>query len=61
MGAYIAYYGLCRGRIFRVEQGHIMGRPGMGTVEIIIGSDDSIEAVKVGGRAVKTLEGVIYA
>jgi len=59
MGAYIARYGLCPGPVFRVEQGHLMGRPGNGTVEII-GSADNIESVKVGGCAVKTLEGVIY-
>jgi trans-2,3-dihydro-3-hydroxyanthranilate isomerase len=60
MGAYIAHYGLCSGRIFTVEQGHLMGRPGKGTVETV-GSAEKIEAVKVGGCAVKTLEGVIYA
>ena len=60
MGAYIARYGLCPGRVLTVEQGHLMGRPGQGTVEII-GSVDNIESVKVGGCAVKTLDGVIYA
>ena len=59
MGAYIAHHGLRPGAVFMVEQGHIMGRPGTGTVEII-GSTDEIESVKVGGCAVKTLEGVIY-
>ena len=59
MGAYIAHYGLRPGQLFTVEQGHLMGRPGKGTVETI-GSADNIESVKVGGCAVKTLEGVIY-
>lgn len=59
MGAYLSHYGLCPGHIFKVEQGHLMGRPGQGTIEII-GSADHIESVKVGGYAVKTLEGVIY-
>ena len=59
MGAYIAHYGLCPGQVFKVEQGHLMGRPGNGTVEII-GSAENVESVKVGGCAVKTLEGVIY-
>jgi trans-2,3-dihydro-3-hydroxyanthranilate isomerase len=59
MGAYIAHYGLCPRRILTVEQGHLMGRPGKGTVETV-GSADNIESVKVGGCAVKTLEGVIY-
>jgi len=60
MGAYIARYGLCPGRVLTVEQGHLMGRPGKATVEAI-GSADNIESVKVGGCAVKTLDGVIYA
>lgn len=59
MGAYMAHYGLCSGQFFTVEQGHLIGRPGKGTVETI-GSADNIESVKVGGCAVKTLEGVIY-
>ena len=60
MGAYIAHYGLCPGPNLTVEQGHLMGRPGQGTIEIV-GSADHIESVKVGGCAVRTLEGVIYS
>jgi trans-2,3-dihydro-3-hydroxyanthranilate isomerase len=61
MGAYISHYGLCLGQVFKVEQGHLMGRPGQGTIEIISSAEaDHIESVKVGGCAVKTLEGVIY-
>ena len=52
MGAYIAHYGLCPGRVFTVEQGHFMGRPGKGTVETI-GSADKIESVKVGGKNIE--------
>jgi len=59
MGAYIANYGLHPGPVFTVEQGHLLGRPGQGTVEII-GSHANIEAVTVGGCAVKTLDGIIY-
>ena len=59
MGAYIANYGLQSGPLFTVEQGHLMGRPGTGTVEII-GPTDEIESVKVGGCAVKTLDGFIF-
>jgi trans-2,3-dihydro-3-hydroxyanthranilate isomerase len=59
MGAYMAHYGLCAGQDFKVEQGHLMGRPGKGTIEII-GPPDNIESVKVGGSAVKTLEGDIF-
>ncbi len=59
MGAYIAHHGLLSKSIFKVEQGHLMGRPGTGTVEII-GSTDKIESVKVGGCAVRTMDGFIY-
>jgi trans-2,3-dihydro-3-hydroxyanthranilate isomerase len=59
MGAYLAHHGLCAGQVLRVEQGHLMGRPGKGTVEIV-GSAGNIEAVKVGGSAVRTLEGMIF-
>ena len=58
MGAYIAQHGLRPGSVFKIEQGHLMGRPGTGTVEIV-GSAKDIEAVKVGGSAVKTLDGFI--
>ena len=59
MGAYMARYGLGTGPAYAVEQGHLMGRPGMGTVEVH-GAGDAIEWVKVGGCAVKTIEGIIY-
>lgn len=59
MGAYLAHHGLCAGQVFKVEQGHLMGRPGKATVEII-GSAANIESVKVGGCAVKTMEGVVF-
>jgi trans-2,3-dihydro-3-hydroxyanthranilate isomerase len=59
MGAYIAHHGLRSGQVYTVEQGHLLGRPGHGQVEIT-GSADRIETVKVGGCAVKTLDGSIY-
>lgn len=59
MGAYMAHHGLRTGPIYKVEQGHLMGRPGTGTVEII-GSSDNIESVKVGGCAVRTMDGFMY-
>jgi trans-2,3-dihydro-3-hydroxyanthranilate isomerase len=59
MGAYIAHHGLRPGPVFKVEQGHLMGRPGTATVEIV-GSGAEIETVKVGGCAVKTMDGVIF-
>ncbi|MBT8362333.1 MAG: PhzF family phenazine biosynthesis protein, partial [Deltaproteobacteria bacterium] len=59
MGSYIAYHGLRTGPLFKVEQGHLMGRPGTATVEII-GAADKIESVKVGGCAVRTMDGFMY-
>jgi len=59
MGAYIAHYGLHPGLVFKIEQGHFIRRPEVGTVEII-GSKAAIETVKVGGCAVKKMDGIIF-
>jgi trans-2,3-dihydro-3-hydroxyanthranilate isomerase len=56
MGAYLWRYGLIDQPAFTAEQGHWMGRPGTGSVEII-GPRDDIETVKVGGGAVLVLQG----
>jgi trans-2,3-dihydro-3-hydroxyanthranilate isomerase len=60
LGAYMVQYGLCAGQEFTVEQGHLLGRPGKGTIAVS-GPADNIQSVTVGGCAVKTLEGVICA
>ena len=59
MGAYLVQYGLLPGPEFTVEQGHLIGRPGNGTIAVS-GSAGNIQSVTVGGCAVKTLDGVIY-
>ena len=59
MGDYIVHYGLRPGPHLLAEQGHIIGRPGEGTLEIL-GSPAHIEAVRLGGEAVKVLEGAFY-
>lgn len=59
LGAFMVRYGLHSGPRITVEQGHLIGRPGKGIVEIT-DSADGIRAVKVGGSAVRTLEGFIY-
>jgi predicted PhzF superfamily epimerase YddE/YHI9 len=59
MGAYVFHYGLKNKRVLRAEQGHFVKRPGHGTIEVV-GPADDIETVKVGGEAVKVMEGVIY-
>ena len=58
-GAYAVRYGILSGPELTVEQGHMVGRPGRGTVEILQ-SADQIVSVKVGGSAVRTLDGYIY-
>jgi trans-2,3-dihydro-3-hydroxyanthranilate isomerase len=56
MGAYLWHYGLIDQPRFVAEQGHWMGRPGTGFVEVV-GPPDQIETVKVGGAAVVVLRG----
>ena len=58
MGAYIFRYGLKNKKILRAEQGHFVKRPGYATIELV-GPPDDIETVKVGGEAVKVIEGMI--
>lgn len=56
MGAYLWRHGLVDSPTFVAEQGHWMGRPGVGIVEVI-GTPEDIETVKVGGGAVAVLRG----
>jgi len=58
-GAYAVRYGMLSGPELIVEQGHTMGRPGQGTVEILQ-TANQIVSVKVGGSAVRTLDGYIH-
>jgi len=58
MGAYVFRYGLKRKKILLAEQGHFVKRPGYATIELV-GPPNDIEVVKVGGEAVKVLEGRI--
>jgi trans-2,3-dihydro-3-hydroxyanthranilate isomerase len=58
MGAYVFRYGLVSKRVLCAEQGHFIKRPGYATIEVV-GSADDIETVKVGGQAVKVIEGMI--
>jgi len=58
MGAYVFRYGLKNKKILRAEQGHWVKRPGYATIEVI-GKPEEIETVKVGGEAVKVIEGTI--
>jgi trans-2,3-dihydro-3-hydroxyanthranilate isomerase len=57
--AHAVHHRLRPGPLLTVAQGHLLGRPGQGTVEIL-GPAHRIEGVQVGGAAVRTLEGFIY-
>lgn len=59
MGAYLWRHRLIDTPTFVAEQGHWMGRPGQGTVEVI-GPPDAIQTVKVGGQAVLVLKGELF-
>ena len=56
MGAYLWHYNLIEQPTFIAEQGHWMGRPGEGMVEVF-GPRENIETVKVGGAAATILRG----
>lgn len=58
MGAYLVRYGLKSGPLLHIEQGHLLGRPGLGVLEVR-GSGENIREIKLSGSAVKTLEGTI--
>jgi trans-2,3-dihydro-3-hydroxyanthranilate isomerase len=59
MGAYLWHHHLIASATFTAEQGHWMGRPGTGTVEVV-GPPDNIQTVKVGGSAVTVLRGELF-
>jgi len=59
MGAHIIQYGLKSGPFIKAEQGHFVNRPGEGVLEIQ-GKPDAITSVKLGGAAVKVLDGFIF-
>jgi len=58
MGAYIVRYALKSGPILHIEQGHLVGRPGRGELEVV-GKPDGITGIRLSGSAVKTTEGEI--
>ncbi len=58
MGAYLWRHGLVRQPRFIAEQGHLMGRPGVVTVEVE-GSGETPEVVRIAGTAVTVLRGTI--
>jgi trans-2,3-dihydro-3-hydroxyanthranilate isomerase len=58
MGAFIVHHGLKAGPLLRLEQGHLVGRPGYGLLEVV-GDSAAISGIKLSGPAVKTTEGTI--
>ena len=58
MAAYLWRYGLVRETSYTVEQGHIMGRPGLVEVEVD-GEGDEPTGVRIAGTAVTVLRGTI--
>ncbi len=58
MGAYLWHHGLIETPEFVAEQGHWMGRPGHGYVEVL-GPRDAISGVNVGGSGVVLMQGML--
>ncbi|MCC7365256.1 MAG: PhzF family phenazine biosynthesis protein [Dehalococcoidia bacterium] len=58
MAAYLWKYGLIREPRYSVEQGHIMGRPGIVEIEVDADGEDPVE-VRIAGSAVTVLRGVM--
>jgi len=56
MGAYLWHHNLIAAPKFVAQQGHWMGRPGQGYVEVV-GPRDAITGVKVGGEGVVIMQG----
>ncbi len=56
MGCYLLRYGLVDRLAFTIEQGHIMGRPGLVDVEID-GTPERITGVRIAGTAVTVVTG----
>ena len=59
MGCYVIHYGLKKGPTLVAEQGNFVKRPGDGVIEIG-GSPQQIENVRLGGAAVRVLEGKLF-
>ena len=56
MAAFVVRYGLKTGPRLVAEQGHFVGRPGYGVLEVL-GAREDLEAVRLAGPAVRVLEG----
>ena len=59
VGAYVIHYGLLTGDQIQVEQGHFIGRPGVGRL-FIEHDGKEIQSIKLGGSGVKVTDGFIF-
>jgi trans-2,3-dihydro-3-hydroxyanthranilate isomerase len=59
MAAYMYHYGLVARRIFTVEQGHMLNRPGLVDIELE-GAPEAITAVRIAGTAVTVITGELH-
>lgn len=60
MASYMHAHGLCSGTRIRLEQGHILDRPGTGELELILAPDSGkLNAVRLGGTAVSSASGTL--
>ena len=61
MASYLYACGLCPGGRIRLEQGHLLERPGYGTLDIVTapGEDGKVRAVRLSGTAVITGSGTL--
>jgi trans-2,3-dihydro-3-hydroxyanthranilate isomerase len=59
LGCFVLHSGLKKGPKLLAEQGHFVSRPGEGVLEIS-GPADQIEGVRLGGAAVRVLEGKLF-
>jgi len=57
MGSFLYHYGILKNSKIVCEQGHLMGRPGSGVLELE-GTPKNIQKVRLYGKAVASLKGV---
>ena len=61
MASYMHAHGLCPGTRIRLEQGHILERPGTGELELVLGPEvGKLDAIRLSGTAVISASGTLY-
>lgn len=60
MASYVHAHGVCPGSRLRLEQGHLLQRPGIGDLELVLSAEGAeLQAVRLSGAAVTTASGVL--